>query len=57
MTYVGFILLIAGGIIALLNFIGITPAPLEALPVPFWAWLVVAAVGAALIVLNRRPGD
>jgi hypothetical protein len=61
MTIVGIVLLILGGGVFALLFTGATPEALkptlESLPLPLWAWLVIAAVGAILIYLNRRPND
>lgn len=57
MTIAGVILLITGGVISTLLFTGNAPAAINNLPVPFWGWLVMAAVGAILIYFNRRPAD
>jgi len=57
MTIVGLILLIGGLIVAGLLFTGNAPAFLAALPIPFWGWCIVAAAGAVLMYLNRRPGN
>lgn len=61
MTILGIILLLLGGGVFLLLFTGATPEAikptLESLPLPIWAWLAIAAVGAVLIYLNRRPND
>lgn len=57
MTIVGLICLIAGlGIFGLI-FSDNAPDALLNLPVPGWAWLALAAVGALLMLLNRRPGN
>ncbi|MCC6143230.1 MAG: hypothetical protein IT368_05440 [Candidatus Hydrogenedentes bacterium] len=57
MSILGWILLVAGAAVSVLILLGQAPAQLAELPVPLWGWLVVAAVGAALVFLNRRPGD
>lgn len=57
MTIVGVILLILGVVAAGLLFTGSAPMFLAQLPLPFWAWIVVAVIGVILLVLNRRPGD
>lgn len=57
MTIAGVILLIVGGVMSTLLFTGNAPAAISNLPVPFWAWVVVAAIGAVLIYFNRRPAN
>ncbi len=57
MTIVGVMLLLVGGAAAVLIFTGAAPDAILSLPVPLWAWVVVAVVGLVLIVLNRRPAN
>ncbi|MBI2434862.1 MAG: hypothetical protein HYV26_18565 [Candidatus Hydrogenedentes bacterium] len=57
MTIIGIILVVAGVVIAGLVFTGSAPEALMNLNWPIWVWLVVAAVGVALIFFNRRPND
>ena len=57
MSFIGWILLIAGSILGGLVFTGKAPDALLGLGWPFWAWGALAAVGLVLIVLNRRPAD
>lgn len=57
MTIIGLILFLGGLVIAGMIFMGTAPAVLAGLPIPFWGWIGIAALGAILIMLNRRPGD
>ena len=57
MTLVGIVVFLAGVIAFGLLFSGSAPEQLAALPMPIWVWLVVAAAGLLVIMLNRRPRD
>jgi hypothetical protein len=57
MTILGVLLILVGVGAAGLLFTGNAPEQLLSLPLPVWAWLVLAVVGAVLIVMNRRPND
>lgn len=57
MTIVGIILIIIGAGAVLLNFTGTTPEIIANLPIPFYVWFIVIAVGALMVFLNRRPHD
>ena len=57
MSKLGWLLLVAGIGLFFAVFTGMAPVALANLPVPLWAWLVVAGVGGVLIMLNRRPGN
>ena len=57
MTIIGFIIFLGGLIVAGMVFMGTAPAAIAGLPIPFWGWICVAAFGALLIMLNRRPGN
>lgn len=57
MTIMGVVLLAAGGVSALLFYLGMVPAFLQGVPVTLGTSLVVAAAGLALMVLERRPAD
>ena len=56
-TILGLILLIAGALGFVLDYLGRLPAPIVSLGIPEAAWIVVALVGAVMMYLNRRPGD
>jgi hypothetical protein len=57
MSKLGWLLLLAGILIPLSIFTGVAPLALATAPIPQWAWLATAAVGAFLVMLNRRPGN
>jgi hypothetical protein len=57
MTILGFILLAAGAVAAILTFLGLAPEALGNLPVDMKGWLGTACAGAVLMYLNRRPGN
>jgi hypothetical protein len=59
MTIAGVILLILGGVASTLVFTGNVPQALNPVfnPVPSFTWIIIAAIGAVLIYINRRPGN
>ena len=57
MTIVGFVLLAVSAGVSGMLYTGNAPDSILALPLPFWAWIAMALVGAATMYLNRRPGN
>lgn len=57
MTIVGMILFAIGGAAALLFYVGMAPAFLQGTPITMGTCLIVAVIGAVLMILGRRPAD
>lgn len=57
MSKLGLLLLLAGILVPLSIFTGVAPLALATAPIPQWVWIATAALGAFLIMLNRRPGN
>lgn len=57
MTIVGFVLFAVGAGVGGMIFTGNAPMAIASLPVPLWLWCAMAGVGAAMMYLNRRPGN